>query len=273
MGGLASCLPLDPALASPRRLAVMIAGGPVSSLVLATAALWAGALLAGAHNTGRAWAFAQQFALFTAFLSLAIFVVTAFPGVTGGFKTDGRRFFDLLRGDARSHQEKALIALTASSLAGVRPADYDPDLVTQSLALRDGSLFDLYAHLTAYSHAADLGEFARAQTLLDYLLADEAKLMPYARDAARCEYAWLLATQTSDAVAARAWLDSAGPLSLDRATRLRAEAAVLLSEGKNAEAAACAQAGLHALTQGLSPSVNAFHAEALEEIRIRSAGI
>lgn len=271
MGGLASCLPLDAALATPRRLAVMIAGGPVFSLLLATAALWGGALLAQMHLPGKSWAFAQQFLLFTALLSLVIFVVTAYPAMAGGFKTDGRRFLDLLRGDTRSEQEKALIALTTAALAGVRPADYDPKLVAQSLALRDRSLFDLYAHLTAYGHEADLGEFSRAQAMLDYVIADEGKLTPYARDAARCEYAWLLATQTTDAAAARAWLDSAGPASFDPATRLRAEAAVLLREGKNVEAAVCVKLGLHALAhRSLSPRVSTFHVEALEEILKRA---
>lgn len=267
MGGMAACLPLDPAKVTPRRLAVMIAGGPVASLVLATGLLWVAAGLANATGTSAGWIITQKLLWFTAALSLLIFLGTALPGTAGGFKSDGRRFLDLLRGDRRSDQEKALIALTTVALAGVRPANYDPVLVAQSIALRDGSLFDRYAHLTAYSHAADLADFARAQQYLDHVIAGEGQLVPFVRAAARCEYAWLLATQTPDAAAARAWLDSAGPLAFDPATRLRAEAAVLLAEGRRAEAADKARAGLHALVhQSMSPAKNPFHADALEDL-------
>jgi hypothetical protein len=271
-GGLASCLPIDLGRVTPRRLAFMIAGGPVSSVVLAVAALWLAAWLTPRVD-GLASGMAQHVALFTAAVSVLIFLVTAMPGTAGGFKTDGRRFLDLLRGDARSGQEQAMIALTAASLAGVRPGDYDPRLVAQAVALRDGSLFDLYAHLTVFPHAVDLGQPARAQALLDHVVAGECQLVPFARDTARCEYAWLLATHTADAAAARAWLDSAGKLDFDPATSLRAEAAVLLAEGRKAEAAAKAREGLHALEhRSLSPVKSRFAEELLEQILSRAEG-
>lgn len=265
-GGLAACLPLDPGAVSAKRFAVMIAGGPVSSLVLAVLLAGVAGLLS-VGEPGSARALAQHQAVFGAAVSLLIFAVTAWPGVAGGFKSDGRRFVELLRGDARSEQEKAMIVLSVSSLSGVRPADYDPVLIAQVTALRDGSMFDLYGHYSAFHHAMDVGEPARAQAALDHVLAGEEKLAPFVRDAARCDYAWLLARHTADAVAARAWLDSAGTLTFDPATRLRAEAAVLLAEGRKAEAAAKARDGLVALeTKSLSPVKSAFTAEVLEEI-------
>ncbi len=265
-GGLAACLPLDPRAVSAKRFAVMIAGGPVSSLVLAVLLAGAAGLLS-LGEPGTARALLQHQAVFGAAISLLIFAVTALPGTAGGFKSDGRRFWELLRGDARSEQEKAMIVLTVASLGGVRPADYDPALIAQITALRDGSMFDLYGHYTAFHHAMDCGEPARAQAVLDHVLAGEEKLAPFLRDAARCDYAWLLARHTRDAVAARAWLDSAGTLAFDPATRLRAEAAVLLAEGKKTEAAAKAREGLVALeTKSLTPVKSAFATEVLEEI-------
>jgi hypothetical protein len=265
-GGLAACLPLDPGAVSAKRFATMIAGGPVSSLVLAVLlAGVAGLLSVGEPGTGRA--LLQHQAVFGAAISLLIFLVTALPGAAGGFKSDGRRFVELLRGDARSEQEKAMLVLTVSSLGGVRPADYDPALIAQVTALRDGSLFDLYGHYNAFHHAMDSGEPGQAQAALDHVLSGEGKLAPFVRDAARCDYAWLLARHTGDAVAARAWLDSAGALAFDPATRLRAEAAVLLAEGKKTEAAAKAREGLVALeTKSLTPVKSAFAAEVLEDI-------
>jgi hypothetical protein len=91
------------------------------------------------------------------------------------------------------------------------------------------------------------------------------------RDVVRCEYAWLLATQTRDATTARAWLDSAGKLDFDPATRFRAEAAVLLAEGKAAEAAAQAREGLNALEhRTLSPVKSPFAVDALEALLRRA---
>jgi hypothetical protein len=107
---------------------------------------------------------------------------------------------------------------------------------------------------------------------LDYALAGADQLAPYVRDMINCEYAWLFATQTRETAVARAWLESAGKLEFDPATRLRAEAAVLLAEGRTAEAAAKARSGLHALEhRSLSPVRNPFAAEALEAIIRRAA--
>jgi hypothetical protein len=250
----------------------MILGGPMFSLVLGVAALWLAAWLGGSPGpVSDARAVAQNLVLLTAGLSGVIFLVTAAPGTMGGLKSDGRRFCELLRGDAKSDQEAAMLVLTTAGLAGVRPADYDPELVRRVLVLGDGSLFDLYANFTAYSHRADRGEWVAAQAHLDRVQAGVDALMPTMADMVRCEYAWLLATHTAAVPAARAWLDSAGKIEFDPATRLRAEAAVLLAEGKSSEAAAKAREGLHASEhQALSPARNLFATEALEEILRRA---
>lgn len=273
LGGMAACLPLEPGRLTPRRMAVMIAGGPVFSLLLAVLA--AGLAVGLAAQPGplpRPVIVAQHAAVYTAGLSLLVFLVTVAPQTTGGLKSDGRRVFELLQPGPRSDQESALLALTAAGLAGVRPADYPAELVAKTAALGDGSLFDLYGRGIVYMHAADRGDWRAAQEHLDYVLRGEADLVPHVRDAMRCEYAWLLATRTGAAAAARAWLDSAGKLDFDPATRLRAEAAVLLAEGRHAEAAARARDGMHALERrSLSPVRSAFAAEALEDL-LRRAG-
>lgn len=267
-GGMAACLPLEPGKLTPARAAVMIVGGPAASVLLAAAtwglARWLGS---GSGPDSVAGALAQNAALITALVSALIFVVTVLPATVGGFKTDGKRVADLLRGDRRSDQEAAVLALTTATLAGQRPADFEPALVARATALNDGSLFDLYGHLTVYPHAVELGRWRAAQQHLDKVLQGEAMLVPYVRAAARCEYAWLLAMRTADAAAARAWLESAGPMDFDPATRLRAEAAVLLAEERYAEAGEKARAGLHALHhRSLSPVASPFALEALEEL-------
>ena len=267
-GGMGACLPLEPGRMTPRRAAVMILGGPLASLVLAVGMLWlAVGLAAGAGPASAVRALAQHGAIFTAGVSVLIFLVTAIPGTAGGFKTDGKRVLDLMRGGPRSRQESALLVLTTAGLAGIRPADYDRGLMAQAQALGDGSLFDLYGHLMAYYHAADRGEWAEAQRHLDVAMGGEDQLVPFIRDTVRCEYAWLLAGSAADPVTARAWLESAGKLEFDPATRLRAEAAVLLAEDRRAEAATKARAGLNALEhRSMSPVKSPFAMDALEEI-------
>jgi len=273
-GGLAGSLPIDPARCTPHSTALMVAGGPIFSLVLGSAAAWLAAALASiavAPGASSGIIFLQHMAAITALMSYLIFAVTVFPATGGGFKTDGLRFIELLNGDQRSAQENAMMALTTASLGGVRPADYDPQQVATSISLGDRSLFDLYAHLTVAHHFIDVGQPGRAQQLLDYVLTGEELLAPFLRDTLRCDYAWLLARYTNDAPTARAWLDSAGPLDIDPATRLRAEAAVLLAEGRRAEAAAKAREGLHAAEhKSLSPVRNAYVIDTIEEILRRA---
>lgn len=270
-GGLAACLPLEPERMTPRRMAVMILGGPLFSLVMAVAGLWLAAWL-GSRPETTAGRLMEQAVLAGTALSALIALATLFPGTAGGFKSDGRRVFDLLCGGPRADQEAAMLALTTAQLAGQRPADFDPALVARALALKDGSLFDVYSHLTVFAHAADSGDWAAAQSHLDHVLAHEEQVAPFVRDIARCEYAWLLAERTGDAAAARAWLESAGKLELDPATRLRAEAAVLLAEGRRTEAEAKARAGLHALEhRSLSPTINGFVEDGLKDLLTRAA--
>lgn len=267
-GGLAVCTPTDAALVTPARIAVMILGGPLSSLLLAvlTASLLAGPL-------GAVGAVAHNILALTASISGLIFVITLAPFMAGGFKSDGRRAWDLLKGDARSEQEAAFLLLTTTALGGVRPAHYEPELVRKSLALNDRSIFDLYARVTVYYHHADRGEWTLAQTRLDEALAGEDQLVPYLRDVVRCEYAWLLATRTDRADLARAWLETAGQLDFDPATRLRAEAAVILAEGDAVMAAEKITAAQHALAhRSISPVRNEFAESALAALADKVAG-
>lgn len=271
-GGMAACAPLETARMTPGRMAMMIAGGPVASALLTAGMLWlANWLIVWADPVSMVRAILENIAILTALFSFLIFLVTVLPMAAGGFKTDGRRIIDLLRGDRRSEQEVAMLMLTTASLAGLRPADYNPALVAKASSLGDGSLFDLYGQLTVYYHAADRGDWALAQGHLDRIVAGIDQIVPYVRDVVRCEYAWLLATQSGDAACARAWLDSAGKLELEPATRLRAEAAVLLAEGKAREAGEAATRGMEALEKrSLSPVKSPFAVDALAALIGRS---
>lgn len=249
----------------------MILGGPVASLILAAAMFTLAWLLANDKPAGNFLAFVQHFSVITALLSSLFFILTVYPRTIRGMKTDGSRILGLMRGDRRSEQEAAMLVLSAAGFAGERPANHSAELVARAISLKDGSLFDFYGHFKAYYHAADKKEWRTAQECLDYILTGEQDLMPHSRDALRCEYAWLLATRSEAVAEARAWLDSAGKLQFDPATRLRAEAAVLLAEGKRAEAAEKCRQGLRALdTKSLAPVRSLFSTEAFEALLART---
>lgn len=268
-GGLAVCTPTELSRVTPARTSVMILGGPFFSLLLPGLIGW---LLAGPLNG--LGALGYNLLALIAVVSALIFIVTLAPFMAGGFKSDGRRAWDLLKGDVRSDQEAAFLLLTTSALGGVRPADYDPALVEKSLALGDGSIFDLYARVTVFYHHADRGEWTEAQARLDEAIAGEDQLVPYLRDVVRCEYAWLLATRSARVDLARAWLDSAGKLDFDPATRLRAEAAVALAEGNPEAAAEKVVAAQHALVhRSISPVRNLFAESALRSLSASLSGL
>ena len=275
-GGLAACLPSDDRDVR-RRMATMIAGGPLASLLLAGLACGAAQLL---PTLG--WPAGSSIAWLVAGMSALIFTVTAMPGEAGGFKTDGKRFLALRRRDAAAEQEAALLSLTVLALGGRRPADFAPATVAAATALDDGSLNAVYGQFNAFHHAADRHDLPTAQRCLDRVIAGERVLPRFMQDLARAEYAWLLAEAafaagktaagTGLARAARSWLDGVGPVEFDPATKLRAEASVLLAEGRAAEAAVAARAGLAALeTNSLAPVRSRFAADAFEAT-LRCAG-
>lgn len=270
-GGMAACLPTDCSGLTASRLIVMILGGPVASLVLWAATRSLVPLIP--TTAGRGGAVLAFLLTLTAIMSLLVAVATTVPFAAGGLKSDGRRAWDLARRGPRGDQEVAMVILAMQILAGTRPRDLDRDLLRRALQLGDGSAFDLYARLNAYEHAADCGDWDAARLHLEAAVAGEESIAPFVAAASRCEYAWLVATRGSDPRLARAWLESAGPMDFDPATRLRAEAAVLLAEGAKESAHARANEGLRALdTRTPSPVRNAFAAEALERLRDASRG-
>lgn len=271
MGGLAaSILPDRGDL--PARFRTLLAGGPLASLALAVTAF------AFLHQTSNPevrvpwWdASLRIFVVLTGLYSAIAFVITALPFEQGGFRTDGRRFLILLKSGPEARQEAAMLSLGLAANIGIRPRDYPPNAVADALQLGDGSMSDLYARWFAYFAAADRKEWDKAREFLDQMMTGEAKLARFVADMVRAEYAWLLAEWGGDASIARAWLESAGPVEMDPASRLRAEAAVLLAEGNKPLAADRAKAALIALEKASISAVrNEWAIENLQSLIARA---
>ncbi|MFV9504937.1 MAG: hypothetical protein AB4911_10280 [Oscillochloridaceae bacterium umkhey_bin13] len=253
VGGLAASVPNDDHKLRQRML-VMVAGGPLASLIIGGSSL-----LVVTHLVGSA-----PLVVFAA-LNLAIAVATLLPLPTAGFQTDGRRLMMLLRGGARAERWCATALATAMTLVQ-RPREVPPALLATALGLPDASLDDLGAHTIAYSVALDQGDRAAAEAHLNYVLTHQARLPAALRPALGLESAYLAALR-GEAEAARNEFEAARKGALIEAyTLARVEAAVLHAEGRPAEASARAQVGLDLLAK-LQPGPSGIgEAELLREL-------
>jgi hypothetical protein len=122
MGGLAATLPTEVGASLRRQLLVMIAGGPLASLLLAIFAV-----AAIAYVEPRIAAYC----LIVAATSFGIFLVTLIPTRAGGFMSDGMQLIDVWRGGTAVVERSALLRIFAQSMDGVRPRDWDPEALAE----------------------------------------------------------------------------------------------------------------------------------------------
>jgi hypothetical protein len=126
-GGLAASVPTLAVEPSSLRVrtAVMVAGGPVASLVVGVLAVVIWRTL-GSWSPGPAPALPGQLVsiglLTLGACSAAIGLVTLIPGQTAGFQTDGARLLHLYRGGPNADRDAAVQAVIASSMGGTRRA-------------------------------------------------------------------------------------------------------------------------------------------------------
>ena len=222
-GGMAACLP-DTAQPLGPQLRRLIIGGPLASLLLT---LVAG--LAVLPLDGRAAAYA----LIIAVLSAVIFLVTAVPLRAGGFMSDGAQLLELLRGGKGVTERQRLLVLMGQSSSGVRPALWDPSLI--SLALQDTAggepLRRVAAHYFAFLHHLDRDELAAATEHAD-TLAESIEAYPVGfRQSLAIELCLFEALQRRRIDEAKAWLQQARGGVVDAARRALAEAAVAALDG------------------------------------------
>lgn len=248
-GGMASALPVDDR-DLPRRIAVMIAGGPLASLALgavsATLAVW----LNGVFRAAEPGSILTLFAFMLGLLSMAIFLVTIIPGRTSGFDTDGAQWLDVLRGGHRAELRGLMAALSAASADGARPRAWNATQLERLLNLRDGKPDDVMVNLFGYYHFLDAGKPGRAGELLDLCVEQTIGLRGAVRPMLFAEAAYFMAFHRQDAATARRFLQSASGGLMEPHTRLRAEAAVLLAEDQPVQSIERARAGLAQADRG-----------------------
>jgi hypothetical protein len=232
-GGLALVMPTP---ATTRRgLMLMVAGGPLSSFVLAGLAIALVPLLSG-------WWAGLAGAL--AVVSALIGLITSIP-MRAGLPSDGSQLLGLLRDDPNTRQRMVQLALLGATSVGTRPRDWDPTVVAQvdtataDALTRSGSLW------IAAVHATDRGDDAAAdchwQSLAELVNAsDDDAMAPGVRATWALAIAGWVASYRYDAALARSWLTAAAGAMSDPASRALADAAILVADGSEPGAAATA---------------------------------
>lgn len=254
-GGMAGCLPLD-THDLPRRLMLLVAGGPLASLALALAA---GAVAARVPLSP----LGTIVAVMTAGLSGLVMVATLIPMRTGGFQTDGARILKLLRGGPPAEREAATLPLLALWSAGTPPREWPRTLVDEAIGRPDGTMDESFGQLMAFYHRLDAGDADGAGRAMDRVveLSDlwPAPFVP----ALFAEAAYFEGVVRRNAAAAREHLARVPEKTpaVKPYDRARAEAAVALASGDAAAAREHARRALAAL-----PRNTAFRKERLEEI-------
>jgi hypothetical protein len=256
-GGLAAMTPVGLRHLRQRTL-LMVAGGPVLSLMVAAQFLALYQAMSPALFSAGA-AFPAQLAgillLAIGLGSMLIGVVTLIPGRAGGFYSDGARMLRLMRTGDDTEREVALIALTGISMAGTRPRDWDADLVARGAGIRDSGPFEVLGRQLAYAHALDRGDVAAARAHLEAALVHMNQLPKGARGSLLLAAATFFALHDGDAERARAFLSQSrhGLLAAPHQRQV-AQAAVRLAagdvEGARSAAAEVQRLAATAIDQG-----------------------
>lgn len=230
-GGIAATVPVDDRDLL-RRMAWMVAAGPITSLLVGAGSIAAAFLVDSSHTGPR------FFLVVLGISGFANFVAVTVPSTSGGFLTDRSRFLLLRRGGVAAERAAASALLSARNMAGERPRDWSASSLSLLESATDISLDSLLgqsSHVVKYYE--DVGLPERALAILDRVVGHIDTLPSLLRPMLRLERAYLTAVVRGDAAAAREDLEHVGPKAfVEPWERLRAEAAILLAEG-NADGA------------------------------------
>jgi hypothetical protein len=205
-------------------LLVLIAGGPVASLLLAILAV----PLAAVSDPR----FAAYFT-WSAAMSFGIFFVTLIPTRAGGFMSDGMQLIDVLRGGSAAIEKSALLQVFAQSMEGVRPRDWSASAIDalsrieseKSPQQSGGSLY-LLARAMDCQHQDDIARYRKR-------LEEGVDAQPSAfKQTIHIELA-ICAWLAGDAAALRRHLEAGKGGIVEESRRLLAQAALAKLEGRH----------------------------------------
>lgn len=252
-GGSVSSLPPPEAesdVVRRRRLAI-IAAGPLATILLLILLLvlqWrlSQRVILDGLSQMRFWL------TYASLISLPLILI---PYPVSWPSNDATRFLDLWR-HPLPESDWVLARIRWASHWGCRPREFDPAWLKQLLQMTGDIALTRVASFWAYVHALDCGEVEQATDYLDRCLAtiyQNSNKPPW--PGCFIEAAYLEAQHGQRPEIARAWLELTqqhlpGHVSLETGQALlRAEAAVLLAEGRPEEAVDAVQRSLALLEQ------------------------
>ncbi|QIL76093.1 M50 family metallopeptidase [Hymenobacter sp. HDW8] len=222
-----------------RRLSLIIAAGPVASILAGAFTLalgwhmYSSTLLTSQASIG---AFAtNQGLLIFGWYSLFLGVVSLIP-----YKsiTDGGLLLGIMRNNSVWKRQLVLQRLISASYQGTRPRDYDTALLEQALAHPDNSATDCYAHLYAYAHALDSKDIESVRLHLNAALDLKHLTTKLFQRHLFCEAAYCSAVLMNEPDNAQHWLKRAEqmkPLTLKEGAFTRAAVAYSVQDNETAQ--------------------------------------
>ncbi len=225
-GGFAMSLPVRGEFRRSR-FAWTVAGGPLASILMA-GVCWASIVRSGDGD----W-------IGTFFWSAMITIASsAIPYSVRGIMSDGGRLWQLFRDPVATRCMLNLRALHADEVRGMRPRDWDAELVEAALKTPATESYYPYLQLLAFYRRVDLGDEQGALPYLENALA----AVPHASRSAITRACYLEAACASadiqrNPAQARRWMERAAQLKRGKAEeRHGIEASIAMAEGRYSDA-------------------------------------
>lgn len=238
IGGMVACMPTD-SRHLRRRMAVLTAGGPVTSLGTGSLAVLAATAWRGLAPAPWPGQLAILLMMLFGVVSLLVGLSSLWPRETAGYRSDGARLRALARGGAGVEQELAAMTLSAMSLTGARPREWDADLVLRAARSGDDPLLTLAGQHLVWAWHLDHGRLDDAKVALGRVLEGVDRLPAEISSSMLLDAAWFRAWHDHDPAGARDLLGRATSTLLTSPHEMPlAEATIAFREGDQATARA-----------------------------------
>lgn len=269
-GGVAATLPTQKSPDLVKKLAAVVAAGPLTSiggaLLVGIPAFWVTMNLTAAGSNAGLRAL-LVFSLIFTLTSFFLFLATTIPGRTGAFFTDRARFFRLIGGGKTAAIEQAVLEVLAHSYSNQPYASVDPTQI-ELIKSDDSDLMKAFAYSLSFYYHLDQDEKALALAAaqeMEPLLDDQPLTF---RVELQKDLVFAYAFLANDPVQARSIWEKMGKFGQTGkdAHTLLAKAALLFSEGNLDEAKTAIDAGLAVLPGNLVKYSDRFYRGWFEEL-------
>lgn len=261
-GGLAVAIPGRSHGLGKRQAIWMVAGGPMASGLAALACF---VLIPSTGGIASLWI------LQVGLLSAAIAMGTLIPLQSGGFASDGRQLWQLLRGNKQALQRLRLAAIIGRNFSGHRPADWDFDELQSIVQESTQAMLKTSALLLAAQVLDDRPDDQHARAGFEALAKDlcagglAAYPLPF-RAALVLPIVIYLAQRCGNADAAQRWLDAVPAGVEEPHERLHAKSAICKLRGEAAKAQAFALEALQKLSKNPPTGLRLMAKERLQDL-------